>query len=266
MRLAFWAAARAWAGRRLGDDPEPTEQQTRGRALSIGSFALTALICGAVGAGVVTGVFLMSDPDQTQSDATAEAIAAATGRLEPGDDSVVVDDGTWTDADLEYCAAEAAAASEAAAERRLIAVSTGREGLGGPSSDMIKQAAYLLCNTTRKPTHLCRGYWHTSIIEDIEEYAAAFRDVTKQAYWLNYDLLERRDGSVEENLRQAVTDDIRQTVRELASMHDAITEAFRALITDGIIKPDDFGVFLGLGIPPDIAAMIGDAEPVRNVC
>ena len=266
MTLGFARGASKRPGRRRGYDLEPTPQQSRGTTLSTGSFALTALVCGALGAGVVTGVFLMSDPEPAQTDAAFEAIAAVTGRLEPRDDSVVVDDGTWTDADLEYCAAEAAAASKAAAERRLIAVSTGREGLGGPSSDMIRQAAYLLCNMTRKPTHLCRGYWHKTIIEDIQDYAPAFREVTKQAYWMNYDLLERRQGSVEDSFRQIVTNDIRQTTRELARLHDEITEAFRTLIADGIIKPDAFGVFFGLGIPPDIAAMIGDAERVRNVC
>jgi hypothetical protein len=49
-------------------------------------------------------------------------------------------------------------------------------------------------------------------------------------------------------------------------MHEEIIAAFRALITDGIIDADDFGVFFGLGIPPDIGAMIGDARPVRNLC
>ena len=44
-------------------------------------------------------------------------------------------------------------------------------------------------------------------------------------------------------------------------MHDDITVAFRSLITDGIIDPGEFGVVLGFGIPPEIAAMIGGAQP-----
>jgi hypothetical protein len=49
-------------------------------------------------------------------------------------------------------------------------------------------------------------------------------------------------------------------------MHDDITAAFRTLIAEGIIDPQDFGTFFGLGIPSDIGAMIGDAKPQRHLC
>ncbi len=213
-------------------------------------------------------MLVMSDPVPTRNEAAADAIAAVTGRRAPEAAPAPVDDGTWTDADLESCAAEATAASQAASERQLIAVSTNSTGLGGPSSDMVKMSAYLRCNITHKPLHLCKGYWHDKILDDIKEYAAAFREVSNQAYWTNYSVLERgrRDGTVEEDFWQTISDDIRQTTREMAEMHDEITQAFRARITDGIISPDEFGVFLGIGIPPDIARMIGGAEPVRDVC
>ncbi len=49
-------------------------------------------------------------------------------------------------------------------------------------------------------------------------------------------------------------------------MHEDIAAAFRSLVSDGIISRDDFGVFFGFGIPPDIRAMLGDARAVRNLC
>jgi hypothetical protein len=169
---------------------------------------------------------------------------------------------------LAYCKAEATAAADAAAERRLFAVSADRVGLGGPSTSMIEQSAHLLCNATRKPTHLCQSYWRNQFIQSIKDYVTGFREVSSQAYWTSHNVAERARRAIGKNQDQlqTATSDLRQTTRDLAEMDEKITAAFRALIADGIIDPDDFGVFFGLGIPPDIGKLIGDARPVRHLC
>jgi hypothetical protein len=251
------------------DQFRPTPQQPRGTELSLGGFLLLALAAVVVGAAVVVTYILTSskEPSQEPSPEVAEAIAAATAPRETGP-TLELDDGTWTDADIRRCSEEAAAAAEAAAKRWFDAVSAHREGLGSPSADMVKNTAYLLCSASHKPTHLCQRYWRERFVEAIKQHAKAFREVSSQAYWTMHSVAERarNDGTLDEAEWQAITDDLRQTTHEVAEMHEEIVTAFRGLIADGIIDPDDFGKFFGLGIPPEIAKMIGGARAQRNRC
>jgi hypothetical protein len=215
-----------------------------------------------IGAAAVFGYLALSAPEPSQ------AVAAATAPRGPAEKPTEIDDGSWTEADLKHCKAEATAAADAAAERRLFAVSADRTGLGGPSTAMIERSAGLLCSATRKPSHLCQSYWRSQFIKAIKAYATDFRDVASQAYWTSYNVAARarRAAAEDQAVLETATNDLRQTTRELGRMHEQIIAAFRALISDGIIDPDDFGVFFGLGIPPDIGAMIGDTRPVRSLC
>jgi hypothetical protein len=76
----------------------------------------------------------------------------------------------------------------------------------------------------------------------------------------------RRGGEESQVEWQTITDDLDQTTREVATMHDDIVAAFRSLIADGIISTDDFSAFFGFGIPSEIRKMIGDARPLRERC
>ena len=86
--------------------------------------------------------------------------------------------------------------------------------------------------------------------------------------WTKVHVVERarRENSDGQGEWQTITDDLDQTTREVAMMHDDIVAAFRSLIADGIISSDDFSAFFGFGIPPEIAKMVGDARPLRNRC
>jgi hypothetical protein len=230
---------------------------------------LTALVSIAVGATAVFGYLALSDRDTRP---TTEAVIAATaprGPIEEPSEPKIADDGTWEDADIRYCADEAKGAADAAAERRLFAVSADRTGLGGPSTEIVERAAHLLCTATRKPRHLCQGYWHNKFTSAFKAYLVAFRDISRQAYWTGYNVAERARRTLKEDqqeILETATSDLRQTTREFAEMEEKITAAFRSLIRDGIIDPDEFGKFFGLGIPPEIAARIGDAQPIRDRC
>ncbi len=198
----------------------------------------------------------------------SQAVVAATAPRGPAEPPQEIDDGTWTDADINHCKSEAKAVADAAAQRTLRAVGADRVGLGGPSPEALERSAYLLCNASRKPLHFCQGYWSKQLIESIKSYAVEFREVSSQAYWTRHDILERaqREGTVDKAKWQTLTDDLRTSTLEMARMHEEITAAFRALIADGIIRPDDFGVFFGLGIHPEVAKLIGGARPLRYRC
>ncbi len=195
-----------------------------------------------------------------------DAIAAATAHRDEPKEPLVFDDGTWTDDDISYCRQQARAAAGAADERKHLAVSAGRVGLGSPGSDMIERSAHLLCSARRKPSHLCETYWRKQFIQAVKNYAADFRDVSRQSYWTDYEVGRRAKEATGDTDWQSIADDIRQTTHEMAEMHAAIVTAFRSLITNGIIDSDDFGIFFGLGIPPEVAALIGDAKRVKRVC
>ncbi len=238
-------------------------RNSEGYPLSTTGFILTTLVCCAFGAAAVFGYVALSAPTEP-----SEAIIAATGpraleRLEN-----MPDDGTWTEEDIAHCRSEAAAAGEAAAGRRLLAVSNDRVGLGGPSDSVIERSTHLLCTATRKPTHLCKRYWGNQLIEAIKAYAKDFRDVASRAYWNQHEIAEqaRRAGGTRQAEWESAAGDLRQTTQELARLDEEIVAALRGLVADGIVDPDAFGVFFGLGIPPDIARMIGGARPLRDRC
>jgi hypothetical protein len=252
--LAAPRSAAPGGPRRGGHDGKTT--------LSNGRFLAVLTVACALGAAAVVGYVMLS------RSGPPEIIAAATGPRGPAAPSREIDDGTWTDKDIRDCKSRSEVALASAAERRLHAVSADRVGLGGPGSEVMERAAYLLCIATRKPSHLCESYWRKQFIEAIKTYAADFRDVSSQAYWTNHTIAERasRNSGSDRTDWQTVTDDLRQTTRDMARLDEDIVAAFRSLIAEGIVNPDDFGVFLGLGIPPDIGRMIGDARPIADRC
>ncbi len=241
----------------------PTPQIARGGGLSGAGFLVATLLTVAFGVGIVVGGYLMFAPQRSAD--VSQAVLSATGHIDPNAAPAVVDDGSWTDADLQDCKSQSIAAGDAARARRLAAVSTNRVGLGAPDPQVVEHATYLLCGATHKPQHLCNDYWRQWLIDAIRSYAVEFRQVSSSGYWNKVEIAEQaqRDGRPE---WKAILDSLDQTTRDVAKMHQDIVTAFRARIEDGIIAPDDFGKFFGLGIPPDIGAMIGDAHAVRHVC
>ena len=242
-------------------------QQVRGGGLSTGAFLLATLLTVAFGVGVVVaGYFWMAEPGLPPD--VSDAVSSATGRADPVEPPPTIDDGSWTDSDIRSCKDKATAAAEIAKKRKLAAVSADRVGLGGPDPGMVERSTYLLCGTTTKPTHLCQDYWRKWFITAIREHAAEFRQVSQQAYWTKHNVAElaRRDGGETESQWQTISDDLDQTTREVAKVHEDIVASFRSLVADGIILPEHFAKFLGLGIPTDIGKMIGGVTPVRNRC
>jgi len=227
---------------------------------------MAMLLACAFGVGAVVGYFLMSRPPATPD--VADAVASATTAVEPPKPVAPVDDGSWTDADIRACKEKATEAAEVAKRRRLQAVSDDRVGLGAPDPGMVERATYLLCGATHKPLHLCQDYWRNWFIKAIKAYAKEFREVTLSSYWTKVHVAERarRETAEGQGEWQIITDDLDQTTREVAAMHDDIVAAFRSLLADGIISSDDFSAFFGFGIPIEIARMIGDARPLRDRC
>jgi hypothetical protein len=229
-------------------------------------FLVATLLACAFGVGaVIGGYFLLSRPAAPD---LADAVTSATTAVEPPKPVAPIDDGSWTDADIRACKDEATKAAEVAKRRRLEAVSEDRVGLGGPDPGIVERATYLLCGATHKPLHLCKDYWRNWFINAIKSYAKEFREVAMSSYWTKVHVAERaRRGGEESQVEwQTITDDLDQTTREVATMHDDIVAAFRSLIADGIISPDDFSAFFGFGIPTEIRKMIGDARPLRERC
>ncbi len=244
-----------------------------------GGFLLAALGTLVLGAAIgIGGYFLFSgkkEPDISEAvrSATAPREAsrpeAAVEAPQPAPAPLsVADDGSWTEADLKRCGEEATAAREAASKRKLAAVSADRVGLGAPDPKMVERAALLLCSARNKPRHLCQSYWHGKLVAAIRAYATEFRTVSASAYWTKVTLAERvraDAGANQEELR-VMADDIDQTTREVAKMHEEIVAALRALVADGILAKDEFGKLFGMGVPPDIAKMLGDRPALRQVC
>jgi hypothetical protein len=244
----------------------PTPQITRGGGLSGSGLLIAGVLAVAFGIGIVVGGTMLLGR-QSASPNVLDAVAGATGKATPASaPAPAVDDGSWTDDDLKACKAESTAAMETAQRRKLAAVSADRVGLGGPDPELVERATYLLCGASHKPKHLCNDYWRGWFIDALRGYAAEFRQMSQSDYWTKVEVADNARRSAGQGKWTAISDDLDQTTREVAAMHEKIVAAFRGLIADGIIDPHSFGKFLGLGIPPEIGAMIGGATPERNVC
>lgn len=245
----------------------PVPQQRRGDSLSGAGLVLAALLAVAFGVGVVIAGYAWLAWPKAEPPEISAAVTSATGRsdLRGAVPTAPVDDGAWTDADIGGCSKEAGAAAEVAKRRRLAAVSADRVGLGGPDPAMVERSTYLLCGATRKPLHLCQPYWRDWFIKAIKAHVKEFKDVSTQSYWTRVAVAERARRETGAAW-QSLSDDLDQTTRDVAKTHAEIVAAFQALIKDGIISRDDFGVVLGFGIPSDIKAMMGEARPLRERC
>ncbi len=245
----------------------PPAQLTERESTFGGGFLLLAALTVALGVGIGVAGYLWHSPKP--SDAVSDAVASATAPRETPMALAPLpelDDGSWTDADLHRCSEEAAAAADAASKRKLAAVSADRVGLGAPDPKMVERSAYLLCSIANKPGHLCKSYWHDKLVDAIRLYASDFHNVSKSAYWTKVSLAERTRVDVGNKDLRVMADDIDQTTRDVMKMNDEIVTALRALVANGIVQKSEFGRFLGLGVPPDIATMLGDGPAVRHVC
>jgi hypothetical protein len=228
-------------------------------------FAALALATIMFGATLGAMSFFWTAPD----DVSRSVIAATTGAPSASiPNPAAAFDDSWEDADIRACGEEANAAAKAASKRKLLSVSNDRVGLGGPDPDMVERTTYLLCNIETKPRHLCKAYWRANLIDAIKTHAADFHKVTQSAYWAKVDLARqtRMAEGIDPSSVKSLSDDLDVTTREVARMHGDISAALQRLVENGIVKRDAFGAFLGYGIPPAIAEMLGDARPTRHLC
>lgn len=234
-----------------------------------GGFLLLVVAMLAIGVGAGGAVVFFRSPAPAVV-VPADLLASVTGkRTLPADKppAPAVDPRSWSDEDLSRCGAEATAAAEAASQRKLAAVSADRVGLGAPDAKMVERVAFLRCSMRNKPLHFCNDYWRGGLIDGIKAHAVEFSGVAASAYWTRVNLADRvrQDAAANPEMR-TIANDLDQTTREVRTMHEDITTALRYLVTSGIIARDDFGNFFGLGIPPDVGAMLGDARPTHNAC
>src|SRR5688572_30039129 len=159
----------------------------------VGLFALVIVATVGVGAAVAFAAHAWLAPPEI-----SPAVLSATSPRGPAEPQLAQDDGSWTDADIRGCKAEATAAADAAAGRKLAAVSADRVGLGAPDVVIVEHAAHLLCTARRKPLHLCAGYWRNDFVHAIKSYAAEFQSVSASAYWTKFNIAERARKSAPE--------------------------------------------------------------------
>ena len=132
----------------------------------------------------------------------------------------------------------------------------------------MQRATYLLCGATRKRLHLCESYWRDWFINAIKKHALDFKAISTSAYWTKVTIADRarKASGHRPAAMQTLSDDLDQTTprgRQDARRHHC---GVPLPDSDGIIDPGEFGVVLGFGIPPEIAAMIGGAQPERQLC
>ena len=226
-------------------------QEVRGGGISTGAFLLATLLTVAFGVGiVVAGYFWMAGPGLAPD--ITDAVTSATGRADPAEAPAPVDDGTWTDADIETARTKRRPRPRSPRSESSPHVSADRVGLGGPDSGMVERSTYLLCGATTQanaslPELLAEvvHHGHPGACGRVQAGLAA--SVLEQAQRSGAGA--RVEAAESQPQWQAISDDLDQTTREVATMHEEIVASFRSLVADGIILPEHFAKFLGLGIP-----------------
>ena len=132
---------------------------------------------------------------------------------------------------------------------------------------MVQRTTYLLCGSTHKRLHLCQSLLARLVHGGDQGTRRGFRE-DHHVRLLDQGQPAEQARATGETGRagRPFRDDLDQTTREIGKMHDDITAAFRALIEDGIIDPGRFRRVPRLGIPPKIAAMVGERAPMRHLC
>jgi hypothetical protein len=238
--------------------PPPPPERKSGGGLVLAAVAMVA--CGvAVGGGI--HFWKAGSRDSAE-------VEAATGRREVVPAQSVVDTTPWDESDAKACAEKADAAAALASQQRLEAVSADRLGLGGPDTAIMRSAARLLCNATTKPEHLCDPYHRDELIEAVRAYLRDSREISAAAYWTKFNAAARAKarGGKQPEAQQRVLKGLDATIQNLVALDEEIKAALQALAADGIISAEDFGVIFGLGVPPDVDAIIGDVLPLRQAC
>lgn len=168
----------------------------------------------------------------------------------------------WTDADTAVCKSRAIAAANAPIpDEMAFANRSVTEGYAGLS-------VLVECQLSTKASRFCDPKQKATAVAMVNDYLAR-TDVVYLGLGLQGAPMRLLGGVVggEVAMGSSIYDEQRdQTTTFMNAQQRRVSAALQRLRRDGILAPEDFGGFLGGGVPKAITRAFGDVQPQRQVC
>jgi hypothetical protein len=168
---------------------------------------------------------------------------------------------TWTEDDAARCDKKARAEMKAARD--------GSSGSLNPSlaPDFAGLAVGLECRIATRPERFCDEGQRTALVAEVKDYLNRIDLIIAGLNLQGAPLKLLGSASPEVAFGSAIYDLITQmTVDSMEKYHERVAGELKQLVRDGIVKEDDFGAFLGMGVPPMIKKMFAGVSAQRNIC
>lgn len=171
----------------------------------------------------------------------------------------------WSEADAQHCAAVAHAAATAPLDADVVDANPTVTG-----SAFAAMATTIACKATTRIERLCDPDAKATFIAEIKDYAArvdvALLGMKAQAGLMDMTVtltggMGGRDGE-----GGAYFDMQEATLLYLQRYHHKVADGLKGLVRAGLIGREDFGLFMGMGIPETIDRMLAGAVPDHRVC
>ncbi len=168
----------------------------------------------------------------------------------------------WTEADTSICQARARkAAGEPVPADLALAQRSVTEGFAGMTT-------MIACRMTTKSERFCNPTEKKKLVAMVNDYLGKVDMITVGLGVQGAPMAVV--GAIvggEPALGSSIYEMQRENTMKFMELHDKkITAALQSLGRDGIVAPDDFASFMGMGIPKAVTRMFGGVEAERHVC
>jgi hypothetical protein len=240
-----------------------------GPALRTIAFALVAFVVG--GGAVFGGVKLFAGgggPGLTPPSAPAPAASVEQVAL-------VTETPLWTPADERTCQMAFDSAAQAERDVQKKAMEEGQIMATGGSGSVAPMGAQVRCMATTKPERLCDPEQRAVFVAAVKAYVeqsifiGAIAEATDFSMNVYIPAVAAASGtkSTEHEFGIGIVNDMTKSVGErMVASHKKVAATLRDLVERGYVREDDFGSFMGFGVPLMIKNMLKGVEPGPSIC
>ncbi len=230
------------------------------------AFALVAFVIG--GGAVYGGVRLFAGgPPPTPRPALAAGVQQA---------ALVTDAPLWTEADERRCVAAFNAQVQAEKDVQRQAMEAGEIMATGGSGSVAPMGAQVRCLATTKPERFCNPEQRAVFVAAVKTYVeqsifiGAIAEATDFSMNVYIPAVTAATGTADNGelaFGTSIVNDMTNSVGErMLASHKKVAATLRALVEGGYLREEDFGSFMGFGVPLMIQNMLKGVEPGPSIC
>jgi 3-oxoacyl-[acyl-carrier-protein] synthase III len=181
----------------------------------------------------------------------------------------------WTDSDERSCQTAFDALVKAERDVQRKAMEEGEIMATGGSGSIAPMGAQVRCMAETKPERFCdpeqRKVFVAAVKTYIEQsvFVGAIADATEMSMNTYVPAIAAAAGtkSTEHEFGMGIVNDMTKSVGErMVASHKKVAATLRDLIEHGYMREEDFGVFMGFGVPLMVKTMLKGVKPGPSVC